>query len=488
MHTPGGFKRPIIAAIMVCAALASADAFGKPVAPAASAQASFGINAQFLFSLLPESEWAFHATKMRQAGIQLVRVDAPWSDAEPAPPDAVGHHHFKWDELDAIAGTLAAARLRWLPLIDYSSWWDASYTNGGGDPRLSPPRHPLLFAAYARALVQRYGPGGTFWRQRPDLPRLSVDAVEVWNEENLAAFWQPLPDPAAYLRLYEAARSSIHAIAPSVEVLVGGLANPATDFLDEMYRAGRQQNRLFDGVAIHPYDGSAGAVIDDVTAARAVLDTHGDVDVPLDITEVGWPTRGAPPASGIPVLTDAQRASDLSALTSTLARADCGVERILPHTWVTLERDPNDAEDWFGLVHPSGALSLSADIYSAIIRSFERRPERDATLATCDRELSVTASKRPQQHRRHRFTACTAATVTSDGVPIDRATVRFRLVGPHGRPVASVSRGSALTGRSGRAVDCVRSSHPTRGVLRLIASRPDFAVHAIAELPVVLHG
>ena len=52
-----------------------------------------------------------------------------------------------------------------------------------------------------RAAVGRYGTGGTFWREHPDMPRLPVTDWQVWNEPNSPLFWKPKPDAAAYLEL-----------------------------------------------------------------------------------------------------------------------------------------------------------------------------------------------------------------------------------------------------------------------------------------------
>ena len=57
------------------------------------------------------------------------------------------------------------------------------------------------------ALVQRYGSGGTYWPDHPDVPRLPVIDFEVWNEPNFAAFWCPRPQPARYAKLLLELRS-----------------------------------------------------------------------------------------------------------------------------------------------------------------------------------------------------------------------------------------------------------------------------------------
>jgi hypothetical protein len=273
--------------------------------PAASARNSFGVNAQFLFDLLSPSIWALHGRLIKAEGIQVVRVDAPWGQAEPNPPGPAGHR-YDWTYFDSIELTLAGARLRWLPTLLFSAPWDASEHPAGVDPKLFPPLHPGYFAQFGAALVARYGPGGAFWRLHPYLPDLPVQSVEVWNEENTPTFWSPAPNAAAYLRLYEATRAAVHAVAPAVEVMVGGLAKPASDFLNELYAAAGQQADLFDSVAIHPYGATTTDVLAEVESARRTLDAHGDIDTPLEITEFGWPITGNGATVALPTLTSSR--------------------------------------------------------------------------------------------------------------------------------------------------------------------------------------
>jgi hypothetical protein len=475
--------------------------------PAGAARDSLGINAQFLFPLLNAAQWPQHIQEMRQAGIQLARVSADWGDAEPAAPDS-GGHRYSWNYFDAVAGSLASAGIRWLPVVAFSTAWDASYSPPGGQPTLSPPRDPSLFVDYAAAFVARYGPEGSFWRSRPALPDLPVRALEIWNEENIDGFWKPTPDPAAYLRLYEAARMAVHRVSRQIEVLVGGLANPAEDYLSELYVDSGGHRGLFDGVAIHPYAPSPQGVLDEVMKTRAVLDAHGDLDTPIDVTEFGWPTAGALPG-GLPDLSDRARAAALSQVTATMARSDCGVERILPHTWVTLERNLRSAEDWFGLVHPDGAFSASATAYAATVRGFEQAPQPVASVPLCGRSLGISlarvsvprvpaargpaargaaaagaaargAGSRGGQLRV--LNGCVAAILSSSSTAVDGAAVRFTLTPGPGRAQPRASQLTRRTDRAGRAVACFQSHRATSGNVEVTGSRPDFATPATARV------
>jgi hypothetical protein len=465
----------------------------QPV-PAAAGRDSLGVNAQFLFPLFGPGEWRLQAERMRESGIQIVRADATWGVAEPDPPSG-SVHHYHWGYFDAIEETLASAHLRWFPTVDFSAPWDASYAQSGVDPKLSPPRQPQLFAHFAAALVARYGPGGSFWHAHPGLPRLPVQAVEVWNEENTPTFWHPAPDASRYLTLYEDTRSAIHGVSPRVEVIVGGLANPAPDFLSGLYAAGSGHRNLLEAVAVHPYAGTAAGVIGNVAAVRSFLDGHGDLDVPIDVTEFGWPTRGDSSSLGLPTMSDAQRAAALSQVTATLARSDCGVERILPHTWVTQENSLTDAAQWFGLANPNGSLTHSAISYAHTIQGLEAASQQTASVRVCRGPLAMQAravparlarSARSSRSARLRHRACVLVRVGYGGDAVNHANVALTFAPDPGRTPAKLLTRNVHTNTHGYARGCLGAHRPTRGTLTVTAARPDFAGAERSQLRITL--
>ena len=52
-----------------------------------------------------------------------------------------------------------------------------------------PPTSPLAYTAYLTALIGRYGPHGSFWRDNPGLPRIPIRAWQIWNEPHLGYQW-----------------------------------------------------------------------------------------------------------------------------------------------------------------------------------------------------------------------------------------------------------------------------------------------------------
>ena len=365
-------RRGLLIAVI---ALALAPAAGtRAQAPAAT---TFGVSVNRLFNDdFTPAHWQAPLQAVHDSGIRQARSDAFWMWAEPAAP-VNGKHSYNWAKLDAEAGALTDHGLTWLPILDYSATWAASDQSDYH----SPPTDMADYAAYAGAFAKRYGRGGSYWAEHP-AGALPVSVYEIWNEPNGAWFWRPHPDAAAYADMYIQARAAIKAVDPDARVVIGGLVADAS-FIDAMYAARPELRGNVDAVGWHAYSPTANGDIGTVKALRKALERVGDPDVPIHLTELGWPTSGTGHGSEI-VLPEEARAAALEATVDTLARSDCGVEQITPYTWTTPEEDSNGIEDWYGLRHPDGAPTPSSDAYSRVIARWDSAPVADtARLRIC---------------------------------------------------------------------------------------------------------
>jgi len=341
-----------------------------PARPAPRTQ-QFGASVNWLFNTAnPPQVIAAQLQALRATGVTLARTDALWEASEPHAPIG-GVHHFDWTLDDTVAGDLAAHRLRWLPILDYSAPWAQSVP--GQDH--SPPSSSADYADYAGAFAARYGPDGAFWRAHPELPAEPVGAYEIWNEPDSGVFWVPTPDATRYAELYAAARVAIIGADPAARVIVGGLTNP-TVFLPAMLTAQPSLRGHIDGVAVHPY-GTPAVVLKKIKADRAALIALGMADVPLYATEFGWTT--APP--GARDYVQAKRRADYIFRTTTaLGHLDCGLAASLLYTWYTPQRDPSDPQDWFGIDSLTGAPTADS---AAFARGLRRAQAPAPTLPLC---------------------------------------------------------------------------------------------------------
>jgi uncharacterized protein YgiM (DUF1202 family) len=202
-----------------------------------------------------------------------------------------------------------------LSVVDAPSWArEPGFDSSVGGP----PADPSSYAAYVGGIAGSYC--GT-----------ALKAIEVWNEENLHYEWGNKPlDPAEYLRLLQAAYTSIMAACPSMLVISGALtpagSNPPFAMDDFAYLEGMYQNGLAnysDGIGAHPsgYNVPADVRFEDACAAiqqsgnsfngacdtphhswsfrstmegyRNIMNVYGDSNKRIWPTEFGWAAGGA---------------------------------------------------------------------------------------------------------------------------------------------------------------------------------------------------
>jgi hypothetical protein len=239
----------------------------------------------------PLSETDFE--RMDEGGIGFVRVVVPWGTVDPGAREA----DFDFAAIDPVVE--GAARNGLEPLLDLigTAPWAAELDGCADDcGGLAAPRSPETIAGWAElaaAASERYGPGGTFWREHPDVPEVPVRTWQIWNEQNATAFYAPQPDPAGFARLVVAAETEIRARDSGATVILGGMhadappqTPPATGFLRSLYEIDGIEEH-FDGVAVHPYAGDPDQVPAQLDAMKSEID-RADDDASLWVTEIGW--------------------------------------------------------------------------------------------------------------------------------------------------------------------------------------------------------
>ena len=269
-------------ALTLWAGLASADA------AQAGARADFvGVATEDLS--IGDADYRNTALRSQaKAGAGLVRLTVDWSriEREPGVYDLAAY--------DAEVAAAAEAGLRVLPVIarppEFHQLRPARNARRGSYP---PDRAEM--ADFATLLVRRYGPAGSLFQERPDLPRLPIRSWQLMNEPNLTVYWEPRPNPRAYVRLLRTVGNAIEREDPRAEIVSAGLPQsrqgmPFERFVNRMYRAGAKG--AFDTLAVHPYARSERGVIGAVELARRLTRRHGDGRRPIWVTEVGWSTSG----------------------------------------------------------------------------------------------------------------------------------------------------------------------------------------------------
>ena len=162
---------------------------------------------------------------------------------------------------------------------------------------------PILYGvpSWAQPVNEHLDEWRTFIRETMRHFRGRVPAVEIWNEENVEAFWKN-PDPVKYAEVLKAAYEEVKKVDPSVRVVFGGTAGCAWKYIEQVVLAGAMN--AFDIVNVHPYcwpDPPEPRLVDDLMALKFMMSRNGIADRPIWITEMGWPTHRAD-VPDVPVL------------------------------------------------------------------------------------------------------------------------------------------------------------------------------------------
>ncbi len=221
-------------------------------------------------------------------GADWVRIWGTWENAEPNPGQLNGGY------VEHLAGKVADAKARGikvLMIMGRTPGWAS-----GGKPAIAPPKDPAAFGRFMGEIARR-------------IP--SVDAWELWNEQDGPEFWLDGPQPAVYAAMVKAAYPAIKAVQPSDVVVTGGMIGNNMDYLAQLYDHGAQG--YFDAVGVHTdtaclingpdvtYRDEQGRIgqysFTGYREVHAVMSRHGDGAKPIWMTELGWNTQSTAPSS-----------------------------------------------------------------------------------------------------------------------------------------------------------------------------------------------
>ena len=253
------------------------------------------------------------AEYMKAGGIEVVRAPLIWPAVQPTKKG--GYH---WESFDPVVEQAALQGLEVLPFFIATPKWVA-----GKETTL--PFHSAAqrkaWTAFLKAAVERYGPGGQFWKEHSpatiraeqekakngpvyELPGAKLTPIpkpkpirtwEIWNEANYFYFAYPV-SPHDYARLLKLSTPVVKKAEPSAKVIIAGLFGrptagakrgmPAAEFLEGLYAVPGIKS-FFDGVSLHPYAIDTEELEEIVEELHQVTVANHD-RVPLYITEMGW--------------------------------------------------------------------------------------------------------------------------------------------------------------------------------------------------------
>jgi hypothetical protein len=396
----------------VCTALLSAIAVvavtASPGAAATPPADFFGLSAPELYSMSLDGRYALRDASLEQieaAGIDTVRTEIGWREVEPAAP-VDGVHAYNWTAIYGHVAALAAHGQALAPMIMAPPAWAQPPASAGTCQRRGgvDPSEVDDYAAFAGEIAKTFGRDGVYWRWAaaafPELPQRPITTYEIFNEPNWDSFWCPELDPETYAAALAKAADAIHAVDPSATVSLGGLAVFEQDqydgdhlsgmatstFLARMTAAVPNLAARIDAVALHTYWATPADDLRALSLTEGWLDQVGLGDERLIVSEYGWRSGGP-----VGALTEEQRAQMIGEYTDSLARTNCDLIGIYPHSWISPRADTANPEHWYGLADPlTGAPLASGVAYGEVVESYEHGSASDKPrLDVCEPDPSA---------------------------------------------------------------------------------------------------
>jgi hypothetical protein len=223
----------------------------------------------------------------RASGVELIRQKFDWAIIE----SSRRRYDLGW--YDGFVLAAASHGIRVLPVLFNAPRFYAPQRGNA----FCPPRRTARMARFARALVRRYGPRGSLWRQNPGVRKLPVRSWQIWNEPNLRVYWCGRPRARAYARMLRIVGKSIRRVHRRAEIVTAGLPAseltgtvPLPRYIRQLYRAGAK--RWFTTLAINSYARNHRELGRLLRGTRRLMNGRGDRRARIWVTELGWGDRG----------------------------------------------------------------------------------------------------------------------------------------------------------------------------------------------------
>ncbi len=316
------------------------------------------VGSDFPGTLIRDDSQAQLKTTVDELGFRYLRFHGIFHDVLGTVRIEDGKTIYNWDKIDQLYDDLLARHIRpfvelgFTPKALATSQNSIFYWNGNtSHPR--PEGWRDLIDAFTRHIEQRYGQA-----------EVRTWFFEVWNEPNLAGFWES-GDQKAYFDLYELTSKTIKAVDPALRV--GGPSTAGAAWVPEFLAHVKQSGAAIDFVTTHTYgvvggfldergkndtklDPSPNAILGDVRHVREQISASPFPGLPLYFSE--WSTSYSP--------RDAVHDSYISApyILSKLKGSQGLVQGMSYWTYTDLFEEPGPPsapfQGGFGLLNPQG--------------------------------------------------------------------------------------------------------------------------------------
>ena len=289
---------------------------------------------------------------------------AGWSDSETAQREALGAAvtRHEWDpsepveeQDDVVLSAAGEIHTRIHALLGGNSLGDANH-----------------YREWVVAFVRRYGPGGAFWAEHPELDssRYAITTIELGNEpyfgEMSASLYADTVRPT--LEVVKRLEMPVKVVLPS------RVYGTNTSWIDTLYQRIPNLNDLFYAFADHPYwyahdpaqVGPAGP-FGRITTLRERMNEHGASTKPIFITEYGESTADC----GEECVSEQVQAEHLQEmLEAVVTRDEWGVKMLSVFQLRDRGTGSADRELQFGLLRQDGNPKPSYSVVHAAMQQY----------------------------------------------------------------------------------------------------------------------
>jgi xylan 1,4-beta-xylosidase len=261
---------------------------------------NLSVGSDYPGTLIRDDSQAQLKVAVDELGFRYIRFHAIFHDVLGTVRKENGKTMYDWTRIDQLYDDLLARHIK--PFVELGFTPEALATSQnsifywhGNTSHPDPDGWRDLVAAFIRHIEQRYGQA-----------EVRTWYFEVWNEPNLAGFWEG-GDQKAYFALYDLTSNTIKSIDPALRV--GGPSTAGAAWVPEFLEHVKQSGAAVDFVTTHTYgvDGgfldeeghsdtklspSPDAISGDIHRVRREISESPFPNLPLYFTE--WSTSYTP--------------------------------------------------------------------------------------------------------------------------------------------------------------------------------------------------
>lgn len=236
---------------------------------------NFSVGADYPGTTMRPENLAQLKTAVGELGFRYIRLHDIFHDALGTVRIVDGKTVYDWTKIDQFYDALLGMGIK--PFVELGFTPEAMATSKqtifywkGNTSHPEPKAWAALVDAFVRHLRQRYGEA-----------EVRSWYFEVWNEPNLAGFWERA-DQKAYFELYENTARTIKAIDPKLKV--GGPSTAGAAWVPELLAFAAERGLPVDFVTTHTY-GVDGGFLDEYGQDDNKLSTNPDAVI-ADVRKV----------------------------------------------------------------------------------------------------------------------------------------------------------------------------------------------------------